>query len=426
MSIVFYRSETLVHTMEDTTMKRLLLTIPLLLSLAITDSSEAQYYGDPQARVRYDGGFGNVGFFYRPLLQHGEWIELEPGFYGWRPHRTSFGWRPYRYGHWAWSNHGWYWISREPYGWAVYHYGRWFYDEYYGWIWIPDDVWGPAWVEWRYDDDYIGWAPLGPYATFHVSVGIHYTMGWNAPYNYWCFVRHGHFTKTNYNHYMVSTSTTRRLIKTTRSAGSYSIDRGTVFNHGPERSFIEGRGRVRIESYDVSRTTSGHENVIRSEGVRRIESYRPESAPQRTGSERIDARKATRSSGLQMERIERSRSQDPGVQRQNGRETIPPRTEPAIREDSRNDTKKTNVPQQPQQRTRKPEEKQKKDQGEVRPATEARRPAAASSSRSPESSRSVARESSTISQPVERSPRNSTGTTVPPTTSKKQERKRNR
>lgn len=407
-------------------MKRLLLTIPLLLTLAITSVSEAQYYGDPQVRMRHSDGFGHIGFFYRPLLQHGEWIELEAGFYAWRPHRTSFGWRPYRYGHWAWSNHGWYWISREPYGWAVYHYGRWFYDEYYGWIWIPDDIWGPAWVEWRYDDDYIGWAPLPPYATFHVNVGIHYTMGWAAPYNYWCFVRHGHFTKTNYNHYMVSSSTTRRLIKTTRSAGSYSIDRGTVFNHGPERSFIEGRGRVRIETYDVTRTTSGRENVVRSEGVRRIESYRPDPTPERSGDERIDARKATRNSGLQMDRIDRSRSQDPGLQRQGERETMPSRTDPQTRQQSRGDTKEKNPPQQMQQRTRKPEEKQKKDQSNVRPPTEARQAPPAGASRSAEPSRSTQRGSSENDQSVERASRKSSARAVPPPDPTKVERKRNR
>lgn len=395
-------------------MKRLLLTIPLLLTLAIATSSEAQYYGDPQVRVRHYDGFGHVGFFYRPLLQHGEWIELEPGFYAWRPHHTSYGWRPYRYGHWVWSNHGWYWISREPFGWAVYHYGRWFYDEYYGWIWIPDDVWGPAWVEWRYDDDYVGWAPLPPYATFHVSVGIRYTAGWDAPYTYWCFVRHGHFTKTNYNHYMTSSSTTRRLIKTTRSAGSYTINRGTIVNHGPERSFIEGRGRVRIESYDVARTTSGRENVIRTEGVRRIESYRPEATPERTENERIDARKGTRSSGLQIERIERSRTQDPAVQRQDGREQVPSKTDSQTRQGSRTDTGEKNPPQQMEQRTRKPKEKPQKDQSEARPSTDARGAPSVREQRSSEQSRSASREPSSGSQSVDRSSTSASRTTFPP------------
>ena len=42
------------------------------------------------------------------------------------------------------------------------HYGRWGYDEDYGWFWVPGDTWAPAWVQWRYSDDYVGWAPVGP------------------------------------------------------------------------------------------------------------------------------------------------------------------------------------------------------------------------------------------------------------------------
>ncbi|MCX7916289.1 MAG: hypothetical protein N3A53_08330, partial [Verrucomicrobiae bacterium] len=57
----------------------------------------------------------------------------------------------------------------EPFGWAVFHYGRWYYDDYYGWIWIPDRIWGPAWVEWRETETYVGWAPLLP--TVHVITG---------------------------------------------------------------------------------------------------------------------------------------------------------------------------------------------------------------------------------------------------------------
>ena len=53
-------------------------------------------------------------------------------------------------------------IRYEPFAWAVYHYGRWGYDHDYGWFWVPGDTWAPAWVQWRYSDDYVGWAPIGP------------------------------------------------------------------------------------------------------------------------------------------------------------------------------------------------------------------------------------------------------------------------
>jgi hypothetical protein len=113
----------------------------------------------------HGAGFGvSFGVFYSSLTPYGEWISIGADVYGWRPHHVAAGWRPYTVGRWIWTDDGWYWASDEPWGWAAYHYGRWHYDDYYGWIWIPGYDWAPAWVEWRYGGDYVGWAPLGPYA----------------------------------------------------------------------------------------------------------------------------------------------------------------------------------------------------------------------------------------------------------------------
>ena len=62
------------------------------------------------------------------------------------------------------EEYGWYWDSYEPFAWAVYHYGRWGFDPAYNWYWVPGDTWSPAWVQWRYGDQYVGWAPEPPHA----------------------------------------------------------------------------------------------------------------------------------------------------------------------------------------------------------------------------------------------------------------------
>lgn len=100
--------------------------------------------------------------FYEPLTSHGVWVTV--GSYGrcWRPSRVAVDWRPYSYGHWVWTDCGWYWESDEPWAWACYHYGYWAHDSFHGWIWIPGVEWGPAWVSWRVGGGYIGWAPLAP------------------------------------------------------------------------------------------------------------------------------------------------------------------------------------------------------------------------------------------------------------------------
>jgi hypothetical protein len=84
----------------------------------------------------------------------------------WVPADVSSEWRPYTAGHWVYTDdYGWYWVADDEeadWGWITYHYGRWVRDAGEGWVWIPNDVWGPAWVDWRYGDQYVGWAPAPP------------------------------------------------------------------------------------------------------------------------------------------------------------------------------------------------------------------------------------------------------------------------
>lgn len=100
--------------------------------------------------------------FYQPLEPYGAWVDV--GSYGrcWHPREIGADWQPYTIGHWEWTDAGWYWVSDEPWGWACFHYGSWYDAPSIGWVWIPGTEWSPAWVSWRYSDDYIGWAPCGP------------------------------------------------------------------------------------------------------------------------------------------------------------------------------------------------------------------------------------------------------------------------
>lgn len=95
------------------------------------------------------------------LSPYGDWVGSSRYGRVWRP-RVAAGWRPYYYGHWTWTDGGWFWTSQEPWGWATYHYGRWAFDSGLGWIWVPGYEWAPAWVSWRFGVDAVGWAPLFP------------------------------------------------------------------------------------------------------------------------------------------------------------------------------------------------------------------------------------------------------------------------
>jgi hypothetical protein len=227
------------------------------------------------AATPHEGFSGQVGFFYTSLSPYGQWFETSFG-YAWRPLHVGHGWRPYINGQWAWTDYGWYWISNEPFGWATFHYGRWVYDDYYGWIWIPDDVWGPAWVEWRYDNDYIGWAPLPPYATFSINVGITFSQHWIAPVHYWNFVPCGHFTTTRLVDYVQAPERTRRIFGNTRTASRIDVVDHRIMNRGIDVNFLERRTNSRINRVDVVTRDQGNgDRFIRDAGRERIESYRP-------------------------------------------------------------------------------------------------------------------------------------------------------
>jgi hypothetical protein len=130
--------------------------------------------GEPEASVTFET-------FEENLAPHGEWVAVSGYGRVWRPRHVHSGWRPYYDGSWQWTDEGWLWVSAEPWGWATYHYGRWAYEPFYGWVWVPGYQWAPAWVSWRVSADFIGWAPLGPGLSVHVT-------SYPAIYDRWVFV----------------------------------------------------------------------------------------------------------------------------------------------------------------------------------------------------------------------------------------------
>ena len=216
------------------------------------------------------------GIFYNGLAGQGEWISIEGGTYAWRPMNMDAGWRPYLDGRWVWTDDGWYWDSDEPWAWATYHYGRWYCDDYYGWIWIPGYDWAPAWVEWRYGGDYVGWAPLGPYAVFNAHFGVHYLRQWVTPYHYWSFVDCRYVTSPHVNQYVYRSENNTRFIGRTRTAGSVRYDGGRIVSRGPDVTHVERRGNIRVERTPLVDVGGREEARVRRTGDREhIGVYRP-------------------------------------------------------------------------------------------------------------------------------------------------------
>jgi len=69
---------------------------------------------------------------------------------------------PYSNGQWINTDRGWYFKAPTPHEEVVHHYGRWVNSPSIGWVWVPGNVWAPAWVDWKINDSHIAWAPV-PY-----------------------------------------------------------------------------------------------------------------------------------------------------------------------------------------------------------------------------------------------------------------------
>ncbi len=382
-------------------MKTKLSVLVLLLALGVPAFAEAP--APPQ-------GVGvSFGVFYSSLDSYGEWIQLEPEYYVWRPFRTGPSWRPYYNGNWEWTPDGWYWVSDEPWAWAVYHYGRWYYDDDYGWVWAPGYDWAPAWVEWRYSGDVIGWAPLGPYAVFRTGFGIHYYHSWITPNSYWCFVgtrymggpsMYRHIYDVRYNH---------RYLGTTRSVDGVGYEHNRIINRGPDRRFIEQRSGVRIrESRIVDVRDRGQQRVVRQGDQNEIRAYRPRADERIPGSDAVRpgrVREAERKPALELRSTDLLQRSGERQGRQAGDARVAPRaTTPAPRQQSASPgtSERPGVQRTPEVRSRGQQRAPRSTQPDVRREVQPRRDQDVQKYQRPAEQRMVQRERPTQMQPAAR------------------------
>jgi len=254
------------------------------------------------------------GYFYTSLSPYGTWIEIGFGTPVWRPTMMKRNWSPYHQGQWIYTNYGWYWDSYEPFGHVVYHYGRWYFDDYYGWIWIPDNEWAPAWVDWRYDNDYIGWAPLSPYALFSIYIGIHYTYDYYVPYNHWNYVQYNHFCDNNVYNYYVAPKYKYRVHNKTKMRTNYSYYDGRVRNDGVDYDRIRERSGRTIEKRNLVGVNDPRELSKDRESKNRNKEVRTYFANSddisREGLRDVKVEKKGRKSSLDLSKVELGRDRN--------------------------------------------------------------------------------------------------------------------
>ncbi len=245
----------------------------------------------------------DVSYFYDSLSPYGDWIDYPSAGYVWVPRHVGYGWRPYTHGRWIWTSYGWTWVSSYEWGWAPFHYGRWGHDRYLGWYWVPDTVWGPAWVSWRYGDSYCGWAPLPPGAEFSIQYGMR-SGPFDIPDYGWVFIDGRYFLDDRLDRWVLPYERNFAIFDYTSFHAGIRVRGGHAYNEGVDIDRIRritrrdvsvhelrdpGRpGFSRIESRDVvlHRPSLGPNQMARpkkfipkDERVRELETGEVEEAP---------------------------------------------------------------------------------------------------------------------------------------------------
>jgi len=190
----------------------------------------------------------------------------------WVPAGMPAAWHPYSYGHWLYTDCGWYWESDYSWGWLPFHYGRWSRHPSLGWCWVPGYVWAPAWVTWYYTDAYVGWAPVAVYGAcvsysvapcdwFFVSLGC-FTAGslWTFSVSPWCVGPTVCSSYTVINNYYCFNN-------------YYYYDARRCDWYGPPLRVIERHAGRKLSPYTLSTAADRTRHGTRSD--RKLEVYRP-------------------------------------------------------------------------------------------------------------------------------------------------------
>jgi hypothetical protein len=207
------------------------------------------YVPSPQPEPAARAGLrADYRIFYDALEGQGDWVLIEPLGWVFRPDVNLVAWRPYELGYWSWNDwYGWVWVSEEPFGWATYHYGRWYYDSYQGWVWIPGREWGPAWVAWARNGDYLGWGPL-PASDTQENSG--YPQG-TPPLNGWSFVNLGQLAGGDLRSRLVPEEQARELLAGARPIVRMAEREGEKVNLGPPVELVEKAAGVELPRTEV-------------------------------------------------------------------------------------------------------------------------------------------------------------------------------
>jgi hypothetical protein len=128
-------------------------------------------------------------------------------------------------------------------------------DDAYGWAWMPGTDWAPAWVAWRTDADYVGWAPLPPAAGWNETSGLASGDMGSVPTDAWCFVPRDHMMDASVGVQVTSVARNVTLLDGAQDETRFEVRGGHPFNVGIDINLFEksiGRPVPRQRIVDVA------------------------------------------------------------------------------------------------------------------------------------------------------------------------------
>ncbi|GAT35120.1 hypothetical protein TSACC_3181 [Terrimicrobium sacchariphilum] len=192
--------------------------------------------------------------FFHELSPYGEWIDVDGYGTSWRP-KVDSDWRPYTDGRWAQTDAGWTWMSNEPWGWITYHYGRWTTLEDGAWIWVPGYEWAPAWVSWRTNDDYIGWAPLPPEAVWEPSAGFNTSVdaSYGIGIQVYTFCPVQYLGWPALRPVLMPVRQNGVILPTTTNVTKIAVRNNAIYCNGPDYARINQQGQYSVPQYQIQK-----------------------------------------------------------------------------------------------------------------------------------------------------------------------------
>lgn len=280
-----------------------------------------EQYGEDHEEQPVDPAVGSIDTFHDALAPYGTWTRSPQFGLIWVPSRAVVGasFVPYATGgSWQYTSVGWMFASDWRWGWAPFHYGRWYRDPSHGWSWVPGSVWAPAWVDWRFGEGVVGWAPLPPRHQRTV----------------WVFASARHMNRRHIDRYVYRDSA--RYYQTTAPVRHRVQSGRTYWYSGPRRDQIEREAKIRIRPIRLQPPNAGVVVRLRVEAGRvhreRVAAPR-DRVITRSRRDAFRARPASRDRNLR-EHQERRRHVQPDQRGRNAPQGQPGRTREAERENA--------------------------------------------------------------------------------------------